>query len=168
MKNVKTIGYAGFTDFASFIAVLKNHNVTDLIDVRSVPRSQYFTAFNDSNLQRELPKYGIAYQSFKTEFGARVENLIYYTNGVVDFEKFAQSPEFNSGIQKIEKLIGDNKNICLMCAEIDPINCHRAILCGRNFAKHNINVEHIIAKRNGEVIIETQEQVEKRLQSKGG
>ena len=46
-----------------------------------------------------------------------------------------------------------------MCAEIDPINCHRFILVGRYLA----DVTNIIAKRNGTITYETKHETEKRF-----
>jgi uncharacterized protein (DUF488 family) len=163
MKNVKTIGYAGLGGLQGLFGLLGAHGITDLIDVRSVPRSRYFCEFNDFNLKRESQKHGIEYHCFKTEFGARVENLIYFTNGVVDFEKFAKSAEFQSGISRVLEMLNGGKTVCLLCAEIDPINCHRAILCARNLAKSGIEIDHIIARRGGEISIENHAETEKRL-----
>ena len=50
-----------------------------------------------------------------------------------------------------------------MCAEIDPVNCHRAILCGKEIFANGLNVTHIVAKRNGETYFESQEELENRL-----
>ena len=50
-----------------------------------------------------------------------------------------------------------------MCAEIDPINCHRSILCAKEIYTNDMKVFHIIAKRNGETYFESQEDFEKRL-----
>jgi uncharacterized protein (DUF488 family) len=156
--KVFTIGYAGIA-LPQFIDTLKKHEITHLIDVRSVAKSQYFSAFNDTNIKPELQKYDIKYLHFKNEFGARQDNLQYYTNEIMDFEKFSQSEQFKDGIEKVKKMLSENNNICLMCAEIDPINCHRAILV----ARHLPNVTHIIAKRNGEINFESHKDIEKRL-----
>jgi uncharacterized protein (DUF488 family) len=160
--SVFTIGYAGIK-FSSFIDTLKARNISYLIDVRSVAKSQYFSVFNDLNIQNELHKNGIEYLHFKNEFGARQNNLNFYTNGILDFEKFSKSEQFKSGLEQINNFISKGKNVCLMCAEIDPINCHRAILCARELNNRGIKVEHIIAKRNGEILIENHSGLEKRL-----
>ena len=154
------MGYAG-TTLDRFIEILVSNKITLLIDVRSLPKSQYFYIFNDTNLSKSLAENGIKYENWKEEFGARQNNLDFYTDGILDYDKFAKSDQFKKGIAKIKKL--SNQNVCLMCAEIDPINCHRAILCGREIANSGINVIHIIAKRNGETIFESQPDFENRL-----
>jgi RimJ/RimL family protein N-acetyltransferase len=161
-NKIYTIGYAG-TTLPRFVDILKGHNISHLIDVRSIAKSQYFSAFNDTNLKSELPKYGIAYLHFKNEFGARQGDPRFYTNGVMDFEKFSKSEQFKSGIEKVNNYLAENKTVCLMCAEIDPLDCHRAILCARALDDSEIAIEHIVARRSGEVTTESQNALEKRL-----
>lgn len=160
---VYTIGYAGST-IERFLQVLKDKNITLLIDVRSIPKSKYFYQYNDNLLSKSLACNGIKYENWKNEFGARQLNLSFFDeDNILDYAKFAQSTQFQTGITKIKNLIQNNENICLMCAEIDPINCHRAILCGKELFSNGIDVTHIICKRNGETYLEFQEDFEKRL-----
>lgn len=159
---IYTIGYAG-TTIGQFLQILKDKNVSLLIDVRSIPKSQYFYQFNDNLLSKALANIDIKYENWKREFGARQEGRNFYTDNILDYEMFAKSEQFQTGIAKIKELENQGKNICLMCAEIDPINCHRAILCGKEIFANGMDVTHIIAKRNGEVIAENQKEFEKRL-----
>ncbi len=157
---VYTIGYAGL-DIDRFLDILKENKISRLIDVRSLPKSKYFKDFNDNNLSKILPKIGIKYENWRKEFGARQDNFEFYTNGILDYEKFAKSEQFQKGIEKVKEL--QKEDICLMCSEIDPINCHRAVLCGRKIFENEMEVSHIIAKRNGETNIENHTDFEKRL-----
>ncbi len=159
---IYTIGYAG-TDIERFIGILKDKKVDILIDVRSIPRSQYFYQFNDNLLSKTLSNVGIKYENWKREFGARQDNMGFYTDSILDYEKFSQSKQFQEGVSKIKELVKRDINICLMCAEIDPINCHRAILCGKELYVKGLDVMHIVAKRNGETLFASQEDFEKRL-----
>ena len=128
--------------------------------------SKYFDLFNENKLSKQLSNVRIKYENWRIEFGARQENLDFFTDYILDYEKFAKSEQFQSGLKKInEHLLKNGKNICLMCAEIDPINCHRAILCAREIAKSESQIEHIILKRNGENIFESQIDFEKRLKT---
>lgn len=159
---IYTIGYAG-TSIERFVEILRNKKVDILIDVRSIPRSQYFYQFNDNLLSKTLSNSGIKYENWKCEFGARQDCLEFYTDGILDYEKFAKSRQFQDGVSKIKELVNHNINVCLMCAEIDPINCHRAILCGKELYANGLGITHIIAKRNRETLFESQEDLEKRL-----
>lgn len=160
---IYTIGYAG-TTIERFLQVLKNNKITILIDVRSIPKSKYFEWFDDNNLSKSLKNIGVKYENWKIEFGARQLNRVFYSDDkILDYTKFAQSIQFQNGIKKIKNLTLNHENICLMCAEIDPMNCHRAILCGKEIFSCGLDVTHIICKRNGETYLETQETFEKRL-----
>lgn len=159
---IYTIGYAG-TKIDKFFQILKDSKISFLIDVRSNPKSQYFREFNGCILSKTLSDIDIKYENFKLEFGARQNNLSFYSDNIFDFEKFAESEQFKNGLKKIKELDSQSEVICLMCAEIDPINCHRSILCAKELFAFGLDITHIIAKRNGETIFENHNEFEKRL-----
>ena len=145
MNTVFTIGYTAF-DIEKFVAVLKKYKVSCLIDVRSTPKSSYYKDFDDVNLAPTLKRHNILYRNYKDEFGARQDNKDFYNvKGYLDFEIFAKSQQFIDGMEKIKKAQEMGYTVCLMCAEKDPINCHRAIMVARNLAKNGFEVEHILA-----------------------
>lgn len=145
MNTVFTIGYTSF-GLEKFVEVLKKYKINCLIDVRSTPKSSYYKDFDDVNLLPYLKNYGILYRNYKREFGARQENQSFYNDkGYLDFEVFAKSRQFNEGIEKIKKAQDMGYIVCLMCAEKDPINCHRTILIARNLDKQGFEVKHILA-----------------------
>lgn len=96
---VYTIGYAGVS-IDKFIKILKDKKVSLLIDVRSIPKSQYFYQYNNNLLSRTLAQNGIEYENWKNEFGARQESKEFYTEGILDYGKFANSQQFKDGIAK--------------------------------------------------------------------
>ncbi len=145
-----------------FLDALKEHGVTALVDVRSVPRSGYFTNYNKENLSDTLKHSHIIYRSYAREFGARQEDTRFYTNGHLDFGKFAVSPQFKEGMEKIFAGMDMGYVFAFMCAEKDPMTCHRAILVTHEFAKQGVRVIHILP--NGKT--ETQEELDERLLDK--
>ena len=157
--EVFTIGYSGF-NADSFVLALKEHNIKCLIDVRSLPYSQYHAEYNKEVLEERLRMNGIMYRNYAKEFGARQENRKFYDDeGILDFKCFIKSDEFQSGVEKVKKGIEIGYSFALMCAEKDPINCHRAIMVGQGFEKSGFSVKHI--KNDG--TIETQKSLEQRL-----
>lgn len=146
MAKVFTIGYAGI-QLPKFIEVLQQNGVTTLIDVRSMPKSRYFAAYNNTALSKELAKFNIRYEH-RWELGARQLDYKYAT--IANSEPFQRA---------LTRLNSSNETVCLMCAEIDPINCHRFVLVGHYLD----DVTNIIAKRNGEVFYETKSETEKRI-----
>jgi uncharacterized protein (DUF488 family) len=161
INNIYTIGYSGF-EINEFTAALKRFGVSCIIDVRSLPYSRFYPKYNEKNLSAVLKQNGVQYFNLKSEFGARQENAEFYTNGVMDFEKFAQSGQFKRGVRIVKDLIGENETVCLMCAEKDPIICHRAILCGRELANIGFDIFHIVIGKEG-VVTENHRTFEKRL-----
>ncbi len=155
---VYTIGYTGF-NIESFINILKKYNISCVIDVRSSPFSRRYPSYNQADIKAELVKHNILYRNYIDEFGARQTNPQFLTNGYVDFKKFRKSAQFLSGVDKLRKGIELQYTFCLLCAEVDPMTCHRSILLSKGLVDLNIKVSHIL--RNGE--LETQSQLENRL-----
>lgn len=145
MSTVYTIGYTAFS-IAEFLKILKEYKITCLIDVRSVPRSSYYKEYDDTALSTLLNKNNVVYRNYKEEFGARQSNKAFYNEkGFLDFDVFSKSQQFKDGITKIKTAQDMGFTVCLMCAEKDPINCHRTILIARNLDKSGFEVNHILA-----------------------
>lgn len=155
--TIYTIGYTSFP-IEEFVRVLKVHGVGCVIDVRSVPRSSYYTDFDAGILQETLRESGILYRNYAREFGARQEDASLYPNGYLDFEKFAATEAFREGIEKVKAGGARGFVFALMCAEKDPFNCHRCILVGRKFKECGYEVLHLEQGKP-----ELQEDVERRL-----
>lgn len=142
--TIYTIGYAGFSR-DKFIQELKKYTISVLIDVRSSPFSSFHSEYNKDVLETVLKKEKIYYRNYAKEFGARQVNPDLYTpDGYLDFEKTAQTDDFQNGFFKLSNSIKQGYIPALMCAEINPIDCHRAILVSRSFYEHGYNVVHIL------------------------
>jgi len=139
-EKLFTIGYSGYPTVESFIAELRKYGIQILIDVRSNPFSAYYEIYNKDRLSAALKQAGIYYCNYAKQFGARQEDLHYYRSGRLDFELFAQSPQFLEGIQSVE---ASTAVIAFMCAEKHPQECHRAILVSRAFSNRGHPVTHI-------------------------
>lgn len=142
---VYTVGYTSF-GITKFIDILKFYDIKCVIDVRSVPKSSYYKDYDRENLSVTLKENGILYRNYKEEFGARQDNKEFYNiKGYLDFEVFAKSSQFNEGVKKIKKAQELGYTVCLMCAEKDPVNCHRTILIAHNLDEKGFEVRHILA-----------------------
>jgi uncharacterized protein (DUF488 family) len=158
MNNLYTIGYAAFDNINLFIKALKNNSIDAIADVRSVPLSGYKPDFSKDYLEKYLKKNNIKYVFLGDNCGARIKDPSCYVEGYVSYEKIKESSVFKHGIDRI--LNGLNKySVALLCAEKDPIYCHRDILVCRNLKPFNINIQHIIS----DVIVETNTSAENRL-----
>ena len=152
-----TIGHSNH-EIAVFIDLLHRHGITALTDVRSNPYSRYSPHFSRESLKIALTGARIAYVFLGKELGARSDNPACYKQGKVQYDRLAQEPSFGEGIRRIIRGM-DQHCIALMCAEKDPIECHRALLVARKLFEAGIQVKHILADGT----TETHEAFESRL-----
>ncbi len=157
-----TIGHSNLS-MADFISLLHQHQITAIADVRSHPYSRYLTHFNQANCKTALVSAGIQYVFLGRELGARPEaESCYDFTGKALYERIAATELFSQGIERVLKGLAAYK-IALMCAEKDPLTCHRTILIGRELQKkEQVSIYHILP--DGE--LESHAQLEKRLLAK--
>jgi len=140
--TVYTVGHSTHPA-AHFVQLLKNHGITAIADVRSQPYSRMNPQFNRETLRGELKEVGISYVFLGRELGARSSDESCYVNGKVQYDRLAQTSLFQEGIDRVEQGISTHR-IALMCAEKDPLTCHRSILVCRHLIARNIGVCHIV------------------------
>jgi uncharacterized protein (DUF488 family) len=153
-----TIGYSG-RSIDNFIALLERHKITALCDVRSVPYSSRNPQFNRPTLKNVLKSHNIEYIFLGEELGARPKDPACYVNGKALYQKIADSSMFRNGLERIRVGMQKDYILALMCAEKDPITCHRSILICKNLRDRLIDIRHIIDHD----VTETQADLEKRL-----
>ena len=159
INTIYTIGYSGFV-IDDFIQILKKYEISVVIDVRSNPYSQYHLEYNKENLKKKLKQNKRYYRNYFLEFGARQIDKKYYSKeGYLDFELFSKSENFLKGIKKLENAMEKNYVIVLMCAEKDPIICHRAIMISKIFSEKGYRVIHLLPNN----VTITQKDIEDRL-----
>ncbi len=157
MPEILTIGHSNHSE-ASFLELLQQHGITALADVRSHPYSRYLPHFSQAALKRSLPTAGIAYVFLGQQLGARPDNPACYVEGQARYELIAGTAEFKLGLERLYKGL-EKYRIALMCAEQDPITCHRAILVCHHLEYPDLQILHIL--KSGE--LETHAQLEERL-----
>jgi uncharacterized protein (DUF488 family) len=141
-----------------FLNLLLRQHITALGDVRSVPYSRLNPQFNREPLKEAVRPHGIKYVFLGKELGARSEDPKCYENGRVQYDRLARSELFTHGLERVQK--GSSKyRLALMCAEREPLDCHRTILIARHLVTHGIGVRHIHADGT----VETQDEALKRL-----
>ncbi len=156
-QPVFTIGHSNL-EFPRFAALLNQHGIQAEADVRSSPYSQHNPQFNREALQRALSELGIAYVFLGEELGARRAERECYVNGRADYSLIARAPAFLRGVDRI--IQGAAKmRLAMMCAEKDPLDCHRCVLVAPRLRERGIEVRHILSDGS----LESQEQAETRL-----
>jgi uncharacterized protein (DUF488 family) len=96
-----------------------------------------------------LQTHGIEYAFLGREFGARSNDPACYINGRVQYDRLAETDVFRKGMDRL--LIGmRTQRIALMCAEKEPLDCHRALLVARRLTDKGVHVDHILADGSAE------------------
>ncbi|MBW2149187.1 MAG: DUF488 domain-containing protein [Deltaproteobacteria bacterium] len=126
-----------------FIALLRQHDITALCDVRSNPYSRMNPQFNHEALKQALQQSGITYVFLGKELGARSKDPSCYVRGKVQYDQIQKTDLFWKGIERIREGM-KRYRLALMCAEKDPIFCHRTILVARQLDALGLSVEHIL------------------------
>lgn len=156
-NHLYTIGHSNH-EFDAFLHLLRQFAITALGDVRSHPYSRYAPQYNRDALKKALTDAGIAYVFLGKELGARSSNPACYKHGKVQYDRLAVEAIFSEGIQRVTQGM-ERHQIALMCAEKDPLDCHRALLVTRKLSSLGIPVSHIHADGT----LETQDAMESRL-----
>ncbi|MGD8330536.1 MAG: DUF488 domain-containing protein [Acidobacteriota bacterium] len=146
-----------------FVRLLRGHGITAVADVRSAPYSRYNPQFRKETLAASLKAAGVAYVYLGRELGARVEDPACHVDGRVSYRKVAQTELFRSGLQRVRDGMR-NYRVALMCAERDPITCHRMMLVTRNLRKEEFAIAHIRADST----LESNAEAEHRLLDAAG
>lgn len=154
---VFTVGHSNHT-LEYFLALLTRHQVTALADVRSSPYSRFNPQFNREKLAASVRNIGIEYVYLGSQLGGRSNDESCYERGRIRYERLASKPEFEEGIQRL--ITGaENYRIALMCAEKEPLSCHRTLLIGQELTERGIPIRHIL----GDGSLESHENAMTRL-----
>lgn len=140
---VLTIGHSNH-DYRSFLELLRGAGADTVIDVRSVPYSRRVPHFNGKALQLALPQAEIEYHYLGQRLGGRPLDPHLYRNGRADYQRMAEQPDFLQGLEAVEALERTRTPV-LMCAERDPLDCHRCLLLARVLAARGAALAHVLA-----------------------
>ena len=133
MSVVYTIGH-GRHPFEEFLALLRQHGVSLVCDVRSIARSRW-PQYNGRVLEELLREQGIGYEHLP-ECGGKV---------------VAPTPDLERGLDRIMELAADAR-VAIMCSESQPLtrhatpraNCHRVGLLSTPLRERGGVVKHIL------------------------
>jgi uncharacterized protein (DUF488 family) len=115
--------------------MLRAANVTDLVDVRSIPRSRTNPHYNLDALPETLAGYQIAHTVIPELGGRRPRqrsvppdvNAFWKNQSFHNYADYALSDEFRSGLRRLDAL--SQERVCaIMCSEAVWWRCHRRIV----------------------------------------
>lgn len=87
--------------------------------------------------------------------GGRPRRDTLYRDGAADYEAMAIEPEYVTGLDRLLDVAARSR-VCLICAERDPLDCHRCLLVARSLAERGVAVAHILHDGAIEAHIETE------------
>jgi uncharacterized protein (DUF488 family) len=157
-----TIGHSNH-ELSELVRLLRMHQITAVADVRSSPFSARLQQFNKPVLKAALEQAGIAYVFLGNELGARRSEQDCYVNGQARYDLIEKTPAFHEGISRVLKGI-EKYRMTLLCAEKDPITCHRTILVCRELRRRGVEIDHILADGK----LESHSELERRLRTQLG
>lgn len=157
MATLWTIGHSNHS-LTTFLALLSQHEIGAIADVRSMPYSRYVPHFNPAALKVSLESAGISYVYLGKELGARPDDPACYVDGRVSYERLARRPAFQTGLSRVQQGL-TRFRLALMCTEKDPLDCHRMVLICRELRPTGDELLHI--RDDGQ--IETNDEAERRL-----
>ncbi len=141
MRQLFTIGHSTHP-WGNFLQLLLRHEIQVVADVRSSPFSSRLPHFNRASLERCLRDVHLRYVFLGEELGARRSERECYVDGVAQYERIAKTPAFASGLKRLQKGL-QRFRIAVLCAEKDPIECHRTILVCRQL-RSAAEIQHIL------------------------
>jgi uncharacterized protein (DUF488 family) len=128
---VLTIGHSTRT-LEEFIGLLRAHEATWVVDVRTVPRSRHNPQFNEASLPGSLKNAGLGYVHMPGLGGLRHAkrdslNQGWRNSSFRGYADYMQTPEFEQSLDELVRL-ANRERIALMCAEAVPWRCHRSLI----------------------------------------
>ena len=129
---IYTIGHSNRT-VENFIQVLQFYDINRVIDIRRVPFSKKFSQFSRRPMEDKLRLLKIDYEFAGDDLGG------FRTGGFVNY---MQTNDFQQGMNRLQQ-IAYEKQSCLLCAEMNYLDCHRRFICDK-LNQNNFIVKHIL------------------------
>jgi uncharacterized protein (DUF488 family) len=147
-NRVWTIGHSTRA-FDEVLAMLEQHDITHLVDVRSFPSSRKFPQWNQPAIIDALPP-GIEYRWLRrlggrrhTPAGVASPNGAWRVKAFRDYADYMASPAFREGLDELLDIAGHGRP-AIMCSEAVPWRCHRRLITDALIVA-GADVEHILS-----------------------
>jgi uncharacterized protein (DUF488 family) len=129
--RVLTVGHST-RPIEAFVELLRAHLVTQLIDVRTVPRSRHNPQFNVETLPGALAAAHIGYVHAPGLGGFRrttpdSPNAGWRNLSFRGYADYMQTADFAADLMSLIELARGDR-VALMCAEAVPWRCHRSLI----------------------------------------
>jgi len=144
--HVWTIGHATRA-LSDFVALLAEHGIGQLVDVRTIPRSRHNPQFNRDTFPRALAEAGVGYAHMPGLGGLRrpradSTNTGWRNAGFRGYADYMETAEFEQNLAALIGLAG-RRATAIMCAEAVPWRCHRSLIADALTAR-SLPVTHVL------------------------
>ncbi len=145
--TIWTIGHST-RSLEEFVALLGEHRVQFLADVRHFPTSQRVPWTAKASLAKALSDRGVAYKHFDDLGGFRKAlpdsvNTAWRNVGFRGYADYMASAEFSVALNRLIA-VAQEKRTAIMCAEAVPWKCHRSLLADA-LVVHGLRVIHVLS-----------------------
>jgi len=128
-------------------ALLHEHEVTLLADVRTIPGSRRMPHFSRAALASALPERGVDYVHLPELGGLRrprpdSPNTAWRNPGFRGYADYMMEPGFRDALERLVE-VGRDRRVAIMCAEAVPWRCHRSLIADALLVR-GLEVCHIL------------------------
>ena len=143
---ILTVGHST-RSIEDFVALLRDHGVTTLADIRTIPRSRRNPQYESSALANALETAGIRYVHLPGLGGLRrprrdSPNGAWRNESFRGYADYMQTDTFARALEDVLELARRGR-LALMCAEAVPWRCHRSLVADA-LAVRGVPVAHIV------------------------
>ncbi len=139
---VLTLGHSRHA-IADFVALARSRGTGTVVDVRGQPFSRFNPQYNRAAFASSLAAAGIAYRWEGERLSGRPRDRAFYSpDGSVDWAALRAWRGLSDGIDDVLAL-ARTARIALVCAEEDPLRCHRRFLLTPPLIGRGVRVLHV-------------------------
>ncbi len=144
---IHTLGHSNRAA-ADTVALLQEHAIGLLVDVRSLPRSRHNPQYNSEALAQSLAAAGIGYRHLRALGGMRKPrkdsvNVGFKEDGFRGYADYMESADFGQALDELLAL-AQGQRVAILCAEADPLHCHRSLISDALMVR-GVTVRHILS-----------------------
>lgn len=130
-RTLFTIGHSTHP-MEEFLELLKVHQIEQIVDVRSIPKSRHTPQFNLDVFPASLQQAGIDYVHLAKLGGRRYSrkgslNTGWRNASFRGYADYMAKPEFAEGLEELIA-IARSRRAAILCAEAVPWRCHRSMI----------------------------------------
>lgn len=142
MPVILTVGHGNLPQDA-LVRHLQGAGVERVVDVRSRPYSRWHPHFNRRRIAEALTEAGVAYE-WEPALGGKPEDPSLQTpGGAPDYSLIARHPPFRDALNRLVATSAE-ASTAIMCAEGDPVGCHRTVLITPLLGERGVTVRHLL------------------------